>query len=103
MHYTYHNVSGDVILLAMREQMFKENDRMPLKMTTPIGYGSVYSSGLAAIAVISPVTYDNATHCSNARGAMCPSKSTGCNFNEPVSISPDATTLSAAKTTHAAV
>lgn len=37
---TYQSVNGDVILLAVSEQILSEKDRMPLSRTTPRGYVS---------------------------------------------------------------
>ena len=98
-----HNVKGLVTLLAINELIFNVKDANPDNQTTNIGYGSMKGFKSLfhrfAIAVISPDNNAMTKHCIIANGAMCPNRSTGCNFNDPVNISPEATTFNAAKKT----
>jgi hypothetical protein len=98
-----HKVKGLVTLLAIKELMFKVNDANPDSQTTNIGYGSTKGFKSLfhrfAMAVISPDNNEIIKHWIIANGAMCPNRSTGCNFSDPVNISPEATTFNAAKKT----
>mmetsp|Transcript_24840 Transcript_24840/g.68799 ORF Transcript_24840/g.68799 Transcript_24840/m.68799 type:complete len:210 (+) Transcript_24840:126-755(+) len=95
-----HSVRGDVSLLACKELIFSVNEASPEPTTTKNGYiltkGSSSFSQREAMDATSPVKNEITMHCTNANGAMCPKRSTGCNLRLPVNISPLATTFKAA-------
>jgi len=96
---TIHSVNGEVSLLAIREQIFSENEKRPVTITTVVGQILVKISGLDIISRTSPVAKLKMRHWTIANGAIFAKRSTGCCLRGPVNISPDATTLRAAKKT----
>mmetsp|Transcript_22750 Transcript_22750/g.25904 ORF Transcript_22750/g.25904 Transcript_22750/m.25904 type:complete len:134 (+) Transcript_22750:729-1130(+) len=96
-----HRVRGDVNLLAMSDDMLSVKLQSALKMTIINGrgeadIGSSSDTQRREMSLTSPRKNDNIRHCIIARGAICPSRSTGCNLRLPVNSSPLATALVAA-------
>mmetsp|Transcript_2728 Transcript_2728/g.4955 ORF Transcript_2728/g.4955 Transcript_2728/m.4955 type:complete len:222 (+) Transcript_2728:163-828(+) len=102
-----HKVSGDVSLFVISDAILREKAINPVDNRA--NAGAKFTAGFnslsqrSIIALTSPVRKDKIKHCTAAEGVILLSKSTGCNLNSPLSISPEATTLSAARTTAKAV
>jgi hypothetical protein len=91
-----HKVSGDVSLFVISDEILREKAINPVDNRANIG--ARFTAGFNSlsqrpmIALTSPVRQDKIMHCAAAEGVILFSKSTGCNLNSPVSISPEATT-----------